>query len=244
MRQKGFALLPALIIVATLMVLVVTVPSLLNNSQTDINTSSVKGKNVQVNEGDNNSKTPKPEANNKYLENSIKKLEKIESRIQNKEIKTQITQVIEEEEQADENIDTSIASMEARPGYLKVIMGGDYKNAGQVRSEIVHLRNQISKLNRIQDKVSPQEDTSIGETIKILQDELLVIDTKLMENLEGFSLFGWLNKLLAGFTLPVASPSPSGTPTITPIASPTPTTEPTTTPTESSSPTPEPSATP
>lgn len=221
MRQKGFVLLP-IIITVTLIILGITLSSLLNNSHKNIDTTSVKGRNVQVKEGANNSKTPKPEVNNKYLENSIKKLEKIESRIQNKEIKTQITEVIEEEEQADENIDTSIASMEARPGLLKIIMGGDYKNAGQVRSEIVHLRNQISKLNRIQNKISPQEGTSIGETIKILQDELLAIETKLMENLEGFSLFGWLNKFLTGFTLPVASP--------TPMASPTPTPEPSVTP--------------
>lgn len=239
MRQKGFALVP-LVIVVGLILFGATTLSLLNNNQTNVNTSSVKGKKTQIDEAPNNSKSQKSEIDKKYLDTSIKKLEKIESKTANKEIKKQITEIIGEEEQADESIKTSVASMEARPSYIKIIMGGDYKNAGQVRSEIVHLRNQISKLNRIQDKASPQISPDITEATATLQNELLTIETKLMENLQGFSLLGWLNKLLTGFTLPTPSPSPSGSPTGSIV----PTSEPTVTPSGFPLSTPEPTETP
>lgn len=219
-----------LIIAIPLVIFGIIASNLLSNNPQGTNTGSVQGKKAQVGTGDTGN-------SNKYLGNSINKLQQVEERTKNKEIKSQVSEVIEEEEQSDEDINNSIKSMEGRPGYLKFIMGPDYKNAGQVRSEVVHLRNQISKLNRIQDKAGATESGTIGGTIGTLQAELTAIETKLYENLQGFSLFGWLSKLLSGFSL-TPSPSPSATPEVTPSGSPMPTPEPTTTPT------PVPSATP
>ena len=225
-----------LIIAIPLVIFGIIVNNLLSNSPQGTNAGFVQGKKTQVATGATGN-------SNKYLGNSINKLQQVEETTKNKEIKSQVSEVIEEEEQSDEVIDDSIKSMEGRPGYLKFIMGPDYKNAGQVRSEVVHLRNQISKLDRIQDRVGASESGTIGETIATLQAELTAIETTLYEKLQGFSLFGWLSKLLSGFTL-APSPSPSATPEASPSASPMPTLEPTPTPVESNTPTPVPSATP
>jgi uncharacterized protein YoxC len=224
-------IIKVLLVAISLVILGITVPKVLVNNklQRNNNTASVQGKKTQLDVGNSGN-------SNKYLGNSINKLQQVQEKSRNKEIKSQVSEVIEEEEQSDEDIGNSIKSMEGRPSYLKFIMGPDYKNAGQVRSEIVHLRNQISKLDRIQDRAGATESGTIADTIDTLQAELVAIETKLYENLQGFSLLGWLSKLLTGFSLPSVSPSPSGTPVITPTESPIPTLEP--------SPTPEPTVTP
>ena len=177
---------------------------------------SVQGKKTEV-------AAAAPGKSNRYLGNSIMKLQEVETKTRNKEIKSQVLEVIEEEEQSDFEISTSIATMEARPSIVKFIMGPDYKNAGLVRSEIVHLRNQISKLNRIQDRAGATESGTFAETVTTLQAELTAIETKLYESLQGFSLLGWLNRLLTGFTLaPEATTSPSASPEASESASPTP----------------------
>jgi hypothetical protein len=99
-------------------------------------------------------------------------------------------------------------------------MGPDYKNAGQVRSQIVQLRNQIEKLTRLKDKLSTTNVATIDETIASLNSDLYDIELKLSEQLKGFSLLGWLSKLLANFTV-VATPTPTGSsvPTVVPSPS-------------------------
>lgn len=225
-----------LIFAIPLIIVGIIANNLLSNGFQKSNTGLVQGKKTEVTAGTTGN-------SNKYLGNSIKKLQEVETKTKNKEIKTQVSEVIEEEDQSDEEITMSIASMEARPSFVKFIMGPDYKNAGQVRSEIVHLRNQISKLDRVQDKAGASESGTIGETITTLQAELTAIETKLYENLQGFSLFGWLSRLLSGFT-PALSPVPSVTPEASPSGSPAATLEPTSIPVETSTPTPVPSVTP
>jgi len=215
------------VIAIPLVILGVIVSNVFTNGFKGSVTGSVQGKKTEAATGNTN----------KYLENSIKKLQVVEAKTKNKEIRNEISEVIEEEEKSDFEISTSIATMEARPSIVKFIMGPDYKNAGQVRSEIVRLRNQVSKLNRIQEKAGATESGTISETIMTLQAELTAIETKLYNSLQGFSLLGWLNRLLTGFTpAPVVTPSPSASPEASESASPTPI--------ESSTPSAVPSATP
>jgi len=159
---------------------------------------------------------PSPSSQPNLFGNSVNKLERAENRIQNRETKNEIKEIRDGAEEAENNIDDSLNEMSGRPGFLKFIIGPDYKNAGQIRSEIVRLRNQIAKLTRIKEKLSLGEQSGIDESIKSFETELSLIETKLYESLQGVSLFGWLNKLLSGFSLPTPSPSPVGTLTVTP----------------------------
>ena len=174
----------------------------------------------------------------KYLKDSITKLQQVEKTAKDKEIKGQVEKIIEVAEESDEDISASIASIEARPKLVKMIVGPDYKNAGQVRSELVQVRNQISKLERMGDSSKASTTTkNITESVETLKEELAAIETRLYESLQGFSLFGWLGKLLTGFVpaatstpIPTLEASPSGSPVATLEPTVEPTTEPTSTP--------------
>lgn len=156
------------------------------------------------------------------LKNTIRKMERLEEKIQNKEEKAEVGEIVDEQEVIDNTIDESLDNMNARPGLLKLIMGPDYKNAGQVRSEIVRLQNQIRQLTRMSERLSVSENTVLDDAILTLKTELNAIETKLYTGLQGFSLFGWLNRLMTGF-VPVPTSTPVESPTAIPsvIASPT-----------------------
>jgi hypothetical protein len=103
------------------------------------------------------------------------------------------------------------------------MLGPDYKNAGEVRSQVVKLRNQIGQLTRLRERQSGTAQAAIDETIASLKTELAGIETKLYESVKGFSLLGWLNKLLSNYEpLPTPTPTPTGIPTTEPTAEPSP----------------------
>ncbi len=212
-----------LIITLPLVVVGIIATNFFSNIQS---TGSVQGKKTEASTG-NSAK------DNQYLNGSIHKLENVTKTTKNKEVKAQLNQIINEEEQSDATIAASIKNMEGRPGYLKFVIGEDYKNAGQVRSEVVHLRNQIAKLERVQEKAGASDSGAIAASIATFQAELNSIENYLYEKLQGFSLFGWLSKLLTGFTptaIATPSASPEASPSGTPVATVAPTIEPTATP--------------
>ncbi|MDO8340441.1 MAG: hypothetical protein Q7T59_00525, partial [Candidatus Woesebacteria bacterium] len=165
----------------------------------------------------------KPTYVGRQLENTIRNTERLQERLldtNNEDVEAEVEDIKDEQVDADTEIDNSLNDMKARPSIVKFIMGPDYKNAGQVRSQIVQLRNQIEKLTRLKDKLSTTNVATIDETIASLNSDLYDIELKLSEQLKGFSLLGWLSKLLANFTV-VATPTPTGSsvPTVVPSPS-------------------------
>ena len=178
----------------------------------------------------NPSNQPKPtQIKAKYLDQTIQKIEVVKPKVKTPQVKEELEQIQAEQIESDKTIDSSLNKINTRSGLAKLVIGPDYKNAGAVRSEIVHLQNQVRQLTRLESKASTSEKTAIQESISSLNEELLAVETRLNESLKGFSLFGWLSKLLTGFVSPVSTPEI--TPTVTPDLSVTPSVVPTAEPT-------------
>jgi len=76
------------------------------------------------------------------------------------------------------------------------LIGTDYKNIGQLRSEMVKTRNQINQLNRLLDKTTSEESkTALQGQIQALEQEQQKIEDFIKANESKFSLFGWFVKL-------------------------------------------------
>lgn len=121
-------------------------------------------------------------------------------------------------EESEATVESSLTEMSGRPGFLKFIIGPDYKNAGMIRSEIVRMRNEIAKLTRTREKLPESDQAELDESISALETDLTAIENRLSEALTGVSLFGWLSKLLTGFATPTPTATP--TPVVSPTASP------------------------
>ncbi len=100
----------------------------------------------------------------------------------------------EQSSSTDETVD-AIKKVERRNGFKTFLIGSDYKNLGQIRSNIVKTQNRIEKLNKELEKMASSTDkTIILADIKALEDHQTKIETFVKTNESKFSLFGWFVK--------------------------------------------------
>jgi len=175
------------------------------------------------------------------------KLNRILDVTEDPEVEEEVGDLVEEQEQVEERSQEVLDETEDRPAAVKFLIGPDYKNLGQLRKEVVQTRNNIKKLEKIQEKVGEEEQPAIEEALLELKESASSLQANIYTKLSDFSLFGWLFKWLNGFTPPEdeVTPTTTVTPTITGELTATPTVvEATLTPTGTLSPTETPTLTP
>lgn len=136
-------------------------------------------------------------AGNRGIETATQNLNRVTERINNPEVGEQIRSMVQNHEKVQTRTKTALQQMSQRNQALKFMIGPDYKNAGQVRSDVVGLRNDIKKLEQIKEDYLPADAEDVQAAIDELQVEADNLESQLEERLSGFSLFGWLAKLLA-----------------------------------------------
>ncbi len=103
------------------------------------------------------------------------------------------------EEIGDETVE-AIKKVEKQNKLKKMLVGTDYKNLGQLRSSLVHNRNQIRKLTALAESITDEETkTAIQEQLITMMQERERIKTVISDNEEGFSLLGWVFRLMNGY---------------------------------------------
>lgn len=109
----------------------------------------------------------------------------------------QVRTIAKEQNDSKDNVANEIDKIKNRSGFKTFFIGSDYKNIGQLRSEMVKTENQIGRLNRLLNATTTSEEgkTVLREQIQALERERQNIDDFLGVNESKFSLFGWFVKL-------------------------------------------------
>lgn len=160
-------------------------------SKGETNAKVHKEKTIEVIE---NLEQVKIKTENAKTENSI------QADIKNK-VKKQIEEVAAEQESFQEKTVAAIEEVENDGNFKKFILGPDYKNLGQLRSELVHNRNQIRKLIQAIEtlKINGEDTVSLELQLQTLTQERERIKSIITTNQEGFSLFGWVGRFLSNY---------------------------------------------
>ena len=118
----------------------------------------------------------------------------------NIEVSEEIEEVTTEIEQDQEEIVEVIEKVESRPKWQTLLVGTDYKNLGQLRSQLVKNRNTIRKLSKTSaDVTAPAAAELVQTQIDTLEEEQFRIKEIIEENEQQFSLLGWVFKFLSGY---------------------------------------------
>ncbi|OGI27945.1 MAG: hypothetical protein A2359_00205 [Candidatus Moranbacteria bacterium RIFOXYB1_FULL_43_19] len=119
----------------------------------------------------------------------------------NTEISTEVEQVAAGEEQVQEPTTEAIEQVEKRGKLKTLLFGTDYKNLGQLRSNLVHNRNQIRKLTRTMAQIQATggDVTALQTQLTTLMQERERIKEVITANETSFSLLGWVMKFLTGY---------------------------------------------
>jgi len=105
--------------------------------------------------------------------------------------------IAREQNESAEKILNEIKAVETRSKIKTFFIGSDYKNLGDLRSDMVKTDNQIEKLKRLAEKAENADNRSIlNSQIESFSIEQAKIRTFITDNENRFSLFGWVVKLL------------------------------------------------
>lgn len=115
--------------------------------------------------------------------------------------------IVEEVEDAADDISLStvnnilpIEEVSDRPAWKSFLFGPDYKNLGAIRSNLVKTQNQIKNIEKTMEKnMGEEENNTLRARLGELEEERLTIFNYIDEKDDGFSLFGWLAKLMSGY---------------------------------------------
>lgn len=112
------------------------------------------------------------------------------------EIGQQIRTIAQQQNQSVTTTIDVIEKVQTRSKIKTFLIGTNYKNIGQLRSETVKTSNQIDQLKRLLDKTTSEENkATLQGQVQILEQEQLKIENFLKINEAKFSLFGWFVKL-------------------------------------------------
>ena len=108
----------------------------------------------------------------------------------------QVKAIAQQQNDTKDTVTNEITAVESRSKVKTFFLGSDYKNLGDLRSQMVQTRNQIDQLKRLADKADNDQDKADLQTqIQILEQEQTKVDGFITQNENQFSLFGWAVKL-------------------------------------------------
>jgi hypothetical protein len=140
-------------------------------------------------------KTERNQINNPDAGEQVNKRMKTE-----KEIAEELEEISEETGEVQDKTVKAIDKVEKQNKFKKLLVGTDYKNLGQLRSSLVHNRNQIRQLTRISEEVGDEESKQVVQSsLETLMGERERIKEVITENEEGFSLLGWVFRIVNGY---------------------------------------------
>jgi len=133
------------------------------------------------------------------LQGSTENLNRVTTRSNNPETGEQVRTMVERHERVQTKTATALKSMSKRSGLAKLILGPDYKNAREVKGAMTELNSDIDTLTTLKEDMWGLDAENIQTAIDGLQEEVAVLEGELENQTTGFSLFGWLGKLISRY---------------------------------------------
>ena len=119
---------------------------------------------------------------------------------QNTSLSNQIQTTAQAQIQTQDRVNQSLDKAESRSGFTKFFIGPNYKQLKAAKQEIEQNQLRIRELNQIMSQITNTSDrTELENQIRILESQNTALSEQLNQDVKGFSLFGWLSKLINKF---------------------------------------------
>ena len=137
------------------------------------------------------------EEHRSVVANFVQNLLKVASRSESG-IGEQVRVVAREQNMTREKVAGALEKVQNRSKIRTFLFGSDYKNLGQLRSEMVQTKNRLEQLTRLMGRTENESDkTELQEQIQTMEQETENIEAFIRTNESKFSLFGWVVKLFS-----------------------------------------------
>jgi len=134
------------------------------------------------------------------IESAKQSLTRVSERVNNPEVGEQLRVMTESHAQVQTKAKTALQNMSARSRSMKFIFGPSYQNAGELKAQAAQLRSDAGELASLKEELTSTTDqTEVQGAMDSLEEEAVALEAQVEQELEGFSLFGWLNRILSGY---------------------------------------------
>jgi hypothetical protein len=135
---------------------------------------------------------------------NLQKAANSEKAVGNVKVSNQIRSVATQQVQTQAQTSEAIEEVETRSKVKSFVFGEDYKNLGQLRSEIVQNRNEIRTLTKNLTQTQTKEGKALSTDLETLLEEQARLKAVVATREGNFSLFGWLSRWMSGYEAPEA----------------------------------------
>ena len=125
---------------------------------------------------------------------------RVSNRISNESVGTQIRTIAEEQIENQDKINQAIDKADSRSAFAKFFTGSNFSQLKEAKKVMVQNQVQVRELQQLMEQVTSEADKlEIANQIMTLQEESIALRDQLDEADDGFSLFGWLARWIAGY---------------------------------------------
>ncbi len=169
--------------------------------------TQVQNQNQERNQGENNLIQTQEQEGSKgqikstadqrrsQVANAVQEMLQVANR--NGGIGQQVKTIANAQNQNQEKLEASLQKIQSRSGFVKFLVGHNYGEINNAQKLLEQNRKEIKNLNQIKSQIVNQGDAqTLTEQIRILEQANLQVEDSLESAQKGFSLFGWLFKLL------------------------------------------------
>lgn len=107
----------------------------------------------------------------------------------------EVREIAHEYASSTDRVEKAKKNLEDRPKWKSILVGTDYKNIGELRSEIVTTERQIQRLTKVRDRsTSSTTQSELDTQISALKNAASSTEAFVRAHEDSFSVFGWFVK--------------------------------------------------
>lgn len=138
--------------------------------------------------------------NRSDVANAVQALIQSSYQIENKGLGDQIRNIAQTQTTNNQSIDSSIDKASTRSSFAKFFIGPNYKELKAVKQMMDQNRLQIQNLEQLLAQIDNAEEAqNLQNQIEILNQQQTALQNDINDLAKGFSLFGWLNRLISRY---------------------------------------------
>lgn len=169
----------------------------LNFSQEEMGSNNEDGQvQKQLRDRGENQVSDKATQRRSRVSNAVKEMLQVANR--NEGLGQEIRIIAQAQNENQEKIEAEMKQVKNRGALKKFFFGPDYKKLNSLEGRLMNHDNKINELKELASEISDVADLEILEKqIKTMEEIGTELEKEVVAESRGFSLFGWLNKMLA-----------------------------------------------
>ncbi|MBU1558074.1 hypothetical protein KKC45_03870, partial [Patescibacteria group bacterium] len=130
------------------------------------------------------------------IANSVQEMEMIATR--NQGVEEQIRVIAQNQNQIQEDVEEALQTAQKRGGFAKFFVGPNYGQLKDIETRLENHTQNLAELKNLREQIMISADKElIDQQIAVMEKVKAELEEAVNQEKKGFSLFGWLNRIIS-----------------------------------------------